>query len=86
MEKDKQYWIEKFEAFLKENNCYEEFENNVKNCLVNQFETMYDLYEDTDVSIFDRIVNRAFVFYKTKNEDFWYELSDRWIEIYKNES
>lgn len=83
MKKYKQYWIDKFEAFLKENNCYEEFEKeiikqrkykSIKQCLETDF-------NDKDIWIF---VSATFV-WRAPNIEFFIELNKKWIEICEND-
>lgn len=83
MKKDKQYWITKFEAFLKENNCYEEFEINTKKYYTDI--SFKDVIKNTFYT--ERIYDFVACAFCWDNErfDFWDKLDDKWRAICEND-
>jgi hypothetical protein len=85
MEKNQQYWIEKFEAFLRENNCYEEFIDNVLNLNYGAWKTINEYYNELSLELVFILVSGGFPFCATKKRDFWSELDDKWTAICESE-
>lgn len=80
MNKEAQYWSDKFEDFLKENRCFERFEKNldyISNGLFTSVpqlvESVMDTYNPTGFVIFGYKKNSKYI-------DFWNDLNNRWIE------
>ena len=75
--------IAKFEEFLKENNCYEEFvENFDLNVAMKSIDKFYSTY--TESSNFDDLVSGAFQWYQSEQGDeFWEELHKKWQSRYE---
>lgn len=75
-EKNKDWWIAKFEEFLKENECYEEFEQNIIN--ERYFISIKDAC-DSDWFGAEDFVSICFI-WEGERYDFWSELDDKWRE------
>lgn len=78
-EKNKDWWIAKFEEFLKENECYEEFEQNIIN--ERMFISIKDAC-DSDYVCIEDFVSICFS-WKGERYDFWSELDEKWIKRYE---
>ena len=79
--KNKEFWIEKFEQFLKDNNCYEEFEKNILELNYIKI-TKEVLYEDEAISF----LYKSFVWCASEQEHhFWSELNEKWIKLIEQE-
>lgn len=82
-EKNKDCWIAKFEEFLKENECYEEFEQNVINLNYGAWKTLKGFYSDFGLESVFLFVSSGFVFSDTSNRNFWSQLQSKWQERYE---
>jgi len=79
--KEKNLIIEKFESFLKENDCYDEFFNKILETRVD-YSTKYEYYESCE-SYMQDLISCAFAWPDDKL-DFWDELDQKWQIIYKD--
>lgn len=72
--------IAKFEEFLKENNCYEEFVKNTLTLNNGLFKTMEEYYycDDND----ECLVLGAFILLAS-DEQIWYDIHKKWQSRYK---